>query len=65
MTNHEKILKLLKTEIQEVIDDQPDLDLVDAVEGVLDGLRQDILDMLDAPDDEDEDGDIDEEGLID
>jgi hypothetical protein len=63
MTNHEKILKLLKTEIQEVIDDQPDLDLIDAVEGVLDGLRQDILDMLDAPDDDEED--IDEEGLID
>jgi hypothetical protein len=63
MTNHEKILKLLKTEIQEVIDDQPDLDLIDAVERVLDGLRQDILDMLDAPDDDEED--IDEEGLID
>ena len=63
MTNHEKILKLLKTEIQEVIDDQPDLDLVDAVEGVLEGIRQDILDTLDAPDD-DKEGD-DEEDLID
>ena len=62
MTNHEKILKLLKTEIQEVIDDQPDLDLVDAVEGVLEGIRQDILDTLDAPDDEEGN---DEEDLID
>ena len=63
MTNHEKILKLLKTEIQEVIDDQPDLDLVDAVEGVLEGIRQDILDTLDAPDDDEEGND--EEGFID
>jgi hypothetical protein len=63
MTNHEKILKLLKAEIQEVIDDQPDLDLVDAVEGVLEGIRQDILDTLDAPDDDEEGND--EEGFID
>ena len=59
MTNYAKILKLLKSEVQEVIDDQPELDRAEVLEEILEGIK---TDMEDNSEDEDE---IDNEGFID
>ena len=61
MTNYAKILKLLKSEVQEVIDDQPELDRAEVLEEILEGIK---TDMEDDSEDEDED-DNDKEGFID
>ena len=58
MTNYTKILKLLKAEVQEVIDDQPDLDRKDVLYDILEGIKTDF----DNEEEEDDDGD---EGYID
>ena len=58
MTNYTKILKLLKTEVQEVIDDQPDLDRNDVLYDILEGIKTDF----DNEEEEEDDGD---EGYID
>jgi hypothetical protein len=58
MTNYTKILKLLKAEVQEVIDDQPDLDRNDVLYDILEGIKTDF----DNEEEEDDDGD---EGYID
>ena len=60
MTNYTKILKLLKTEVQEVIDDQPDLDRNDVLYDILEGIKTDFDN--EECQDEDDDGD---EGYID
>jgi hypothetical protein len=58
MTNYTKILKLLKAEVQEAIDDQPDLDRNDVLYDILEGIKTDF----DNEEEEDDDGD---EGYID
>jgi len=60
MTNYAKILKLLKSEVQEVIDDQPELDRAEVLEEILEGIKTDMEDESE----EDED-DNDREGFID
>lgn len=59
MTNYAKILKLLKSEVQEVIDDQPELDHAEVLEEILEGIK---TDMEDESEDVEE---IDNEGFID
>ena len=57
MTNYTKILKLLKAEVQEVIDDQPDLDRNDVLYDILEGIKTDF--------DNEEEEDDGDEGYID
>ena len=58
MTNYAKILKLLKLEVQEVMDDQPELDRTEVLEEILEGIKTDM-------EDESEEEEIDNEGFID
>jgi len=60
MTNYAKILKLLKSEVQEVIDDQPELDRAEVLEEILEGIKTDMED-----DSEEDEDDNDREGFID
>ena len=57
MTNYTKILKLLKAEVQEAIDDQPDLDRNDVLYDILEGIKTDF--------DNEEEEDDGDEGYID
>jgi hypothetical protein len=59
MTNYTKILKLLKLEVQEVMDDQPELDRTEVLAEILEGIKTDM------EDDSEEDEEIDNEGFID
>ena len=62
MTNYAKILKLLKSEVQEVMDDQPELDRAEVLEEILEGIK---TDMEDEQEEDDEVEDPDTEGFID
>ena len=42
MTNYTKILKLLKLEVQEVMDDQPELDRTEVLAEILEGIKTDM-----------------------
>ena len=44
MTNYTKILWLLKLEVQEVMDDQPELDRSMVLESILEGIKTDMED---------------------
>ena len=59
MTNYTKILKLLKLEVQEVMDDQPELDRTEVLAEILEGIKTDM------EDNSEEDEEIDNEGFID
>ena len=58
MTNYAKILKLLKSEVRGVMDDQPELDRAEVLEEILEGIKTDM-------EDESEEEEIDNEGFID
>lgn len=62
MTNYTKILKLLKSEVQEVMDDQPELDRAEVLEEILEGIK---TDMEDDSEEEEEEEETDNEGFID
>jgi hypothetical protein len=62
ITNYAKILKLLKSEVQEVMDDQPELDRTEVLEEILEGIKTDIENEQEEDDDE---GDPDSDGFID
>ena len=59
MTNYAKILKLLKSEVQEAIDDQPDLDRAEVLEEILEGIKTDMEDDTRDSDEDDNEGFID------
>ena len=59
MTNYAKILKLLKSEVRGVMDDQPELDRAEVLEEILEGIKTDM------EDESEEEEEIDNEGFID
>ena len=59
MTNYAKIIKLLKLEVQEAIDDQPDLDRAEVLEEILEGIKTDMEDDTRDSDEDDNEGFID------
>jgi len=59
MTNYAKIIKLLKSEVQEAIDDQPDLDRAEVLEEILEGIKTDMEDDTRDGDEDDNEGFID------
>ena len=54
ITNYSKILKLLKSDVEATMEDQPELDYEEVLEGILEGIRHDLPDIM-KDDEEDED----------
>jgi hypothetical protein len=54
MTNYAKILKLLKSEVQDVLDEQPELERSEVLEDILEGIKADMDN--ESVDDEDDNG---------